>query len=74
MEKKDNFNKDWNLKASFQEIDRIFKERGTQFGTVQFQCPRCGGKAHYVNLYTPERWHKITTRVWCENGCFVIMN
>lgn len=55
--------------------EKAFEANEIEFGTVEFECPECGGKAWFTKTYTPDRsTHKVTVRASCENNCTNIMN
>lgn len=52
----------------YQAEDEAFKQKGIEFGQVEFTCPNCGGKAWASRQYTPENYaHHITIRGGCED-------
>lgn len=56
-------------------MNKAFKDRGLEFGEVEFDCPLCEGKAWATRAHTPENIaHKTTMRAGCENCGISAMN
>lgn len=59
----------------FDRSEKAFEANEIKYGTVEIECPECGGKAWFTKMYTPDNpSHKITIRAGCENNCTSIMN
>ena len=54
--------------------DEALQATGNKYGEVEFDCPLCGGKAHYSREYTPNFVHSVTVRGGCDKCGLHLLN
>lgn len=55
--------------------DIAFKDKGVEFGEVEFICPICSGGAWAIKKHTPNNIaHSTTVRAGCERCGISLMN
>lgn len=58
-----------------QAMDNAFEEKGIEFGTIEFTCPVCQGKAHAQKISMPyHSIHKVAFSAVCEHCDISMMN